>query len=181
MLSYRADPGTGSLELRGSMTADKGLGVMMPVDMEVARVLGESYVLLASAGTSGGALSVMRVELDGGLVPTDHVLDTRDTRFGQVQSLEVVEAGGRTYVIAGGGDDGLSLFVLAPGGVLVHLQSLADSLSVGLDNVSAIAAAQLGDQLEVMVASQSEAGLTHFNMSLGDHGTVATAAQGGRS
>lgn len=103
VISYRADPVGGHLVEQGSMSAAKGLGIMQPVDMEVVQAYGQGYVLLASAGTSGGAISVMQVAPDGRLGPTDHVLDTLETRFGQVQSLEVISAGGRVYVLAGGG------------------------------------------------------------------------------
>lgn len=179
VVSFRVDPVQGDLVQVGSMGAAKGLGVMQPVDLDLARVGGETLVLLASAAAGGGAISVMRLAHDGQLLPTDHVLDTRETRFGRVQSLEVVEADGRSYVLAGGGDDGLSLFVLAPGGRLVHLQSLADSPGLGLAGVSSIAALDAGGRLEVLVASQSVAGLTRMAMPLSGHGAVRAAGDAG--
>lgn len=178
---FHANAVTGALELRGTMGAAKGLGIMEPVDLEVFSAYGKGFAIVASAsGTGGsGALSVMQVTQEGRLVPTDHVLDNRDTRFGAVQSLEVINADGRTYVLAAGGDDGLSLFVLTPGGQLVHLQSVADSLTTGLSNVSAIVAAWVGDRIEVLAASQSEAGLTQFGIGLAGQGQTYQAGPGG--
>ncbi len=180
--SYRVDPVTGGLSLRDTMGAEKGLGILSVITaMEVVAAQGETFVVVASAageGSSGGALSVMRLGAGGALVPTDHVLDTRETRFGQVQSLSVVEVGGRIYLVAGGGDDGLSLFTLLPGGRLVHLDSVADSAAMGLANVSAVAMAAQGEGLQIVAAAQGEAGLTRLAVSLAGQGQVLRAGAG---
>ena len=155
---------------------------MQPTAMEAVAAHGTGYVILASAAGNGSAaaLSVMQLTGTGRLVPTDHVLDTLNTRFGQVQSLSVVQSGDHVYVLAAGGDDGLTLLELLPGGRLFHHQSIADSAATGLQNVSALAGAVVGDEMQVIVASQSEAGLTQFSLSLASEGAVRQAGGWGR-
>lgn len=43
-------------------------------------------------------------------------------------ALEIIESGGRTYVIAGGADDGVSVLMLLEGGLLVHRDSIEDTV-----------------------------------------------------
>lgn len=175
--SYRIDAATGALTAADSLGAADGIGIDTPTAMETVQAYGATWVVLAAAGT--GSLSVMRLGADGGLRLTDHVLDTLDTRFAGVTALKTVMAGDRAFVIAGGADDGLSLFALLPGGRLVHLQSLANAEGLGLDNVAAIEAAVTGDRLQVFVASGTEPGLSQFSLPLGDLGTVVQAGASG--
>ncbi|MDQ2095995.1 lactonase family protein, partial [Rhodobacteraceae bacterium 10Alg 79] len=65
--SYRIDPTTGALEVRGLMGAVQGLGVMEPTALETVTIGGATYAVLASAGTGSGALSVLRIHSDGHL------------------------------------------------------------------------------------------------------------------
>ena len=143
--------------------------------MQTVTIDGQTLVVVASSSVTGGmgALSVLSLSAGGGLTATDHVIDTRDTRFGQVQSLSVAQANGLTYVAAGGGDDGVSVFVLLPGGRLMHLASLEDQLDNGLHNVSDIALVPLGAEMQVLVTAQGEGGLAD-----GFSGTLAAVAPG---
>ncbi|MCX8955605.1 hcalcium-binding protein, partial [Ruegeria sp. NA] len=89
-----------------------------------------------------------------------HILDSHTTRFESVQDLEVVNINGRVFVVAGGGDDGLTLFTLTPEGQLVYLDSFADTLSSGLQNVESLSLAHVGNELQILVTSQQDAGVT---------------------
>ena len=99
-----------------SVGPESGLGIMVPTDIETAEIDGQHYVIVASDPANGesGALSVMRVDSSGALTPTDHVLDTRESRFGNVQEVEVVSADGQVYVVAGGGDGRSQLVRASP-------------------------------------------------------------------
>jgi len=97
--------------------APGGLGLDAPSATGWTTLDGETYVLQAGAGSS--SLSVLRLETDGRLTPTDHVVDNLATRFQSVTALAIVEDGTRRYVIAGGADGGLSAFALLPGGVSI--------------------------------------------------------------
>lgn len=181
--TYRIEQG--GLVPTGSLGVNEGIGIMTPNAMETAGVAGRSFVLVGSGPGGGigqsGAITVMEILADGQLMLTDHVMDTLDTRFGQIQSLEVIEASGRTYVVAGGGDDGITLFVLMPNGRLQILDVLPDTLSDNLDNVSAIAAYHDGSGVNVFVSSETSAGLTHVGFGTSGHGVVQVAPDTGMS
>lgn len=183
VLSFSLDNGSGAPVLQSSMGSEDGLGLMSPTALEVITVLGVTYVVVASAasgnGSGAGTLSVIELTSDGNLVPTDHVLDTQRTRFGSVQSLESVEVDGRTYLIAGGGDDGLSLFTVMPGGQLVHLDSISHETGTGLENITDLAAAHVGDDIQIMAAAQSGSGLSQLSVSVANQGEMRHAASAG--
>ncbi|MEO0391358.1 MAG: hypothetical protein AAF218_10530, partial [Pseudomonadota bacterium] len=158
--SYIADPTTGALTAVDSLGAAEGLGILDTItQVETVQTGGKSYVIVASASNNGqmGAISVLRVKYSGDLVATDHVLDTLDTRFAGVQAMTTVTVDDRVYVVAGGADDGLSLFVLLPNGQLQHLSSISDEANTGLTNVTAVEAVHTGDEVQVFVSSQAEA------------------------
>jgi Ca2+-binding RTX toxin-like protein len=141
--------------------------------MATAQVDGSTYVVLGSAGSD--SLSVIEIGPDGSMIVRDHVLDDLGMRFGGITSLEVVEAHGKTYVIAGGADDGISVFVLLDGGLLVPRAHIEDTVDFGLDNVSAIAAQQRAAGLDIFVASSSETGVTQLRYDTGLAGVTETA------
>jgi Ca2+-binding RTX toxin-like protein len=164
--AYRID--AGGLVHTGSMGMNEGLGIMTPTDMQVIEIEGRSFVLVASSPSDGigqsGAISVLEMAVDGSLTPTDHVIDTLHTRFGTVQSLEVIEADGRTYVAAAGGDDGLTLFVLLPNGRLQVLDVLDETDTAGLQNATSISAFHEGDTLHLFVSSEIAPGVTEVTV-----------------
>lgn len=171
VVAFRQETGTGALTLTGSAGALTGLGVDAPTAMEVVTLGGQTYVILAAAGTS--SVSVMRVMADGSLVPTDHVIDTGATRFEGVQALGVAQYGDHVLVVAGGADNGITLFALLPDGTLVTVQTIADAATTSMFKVSAITTAISGNQLHVFVGSQNEGGVTQFTIDLSSLGTLS--------
>jgi serralysin len=165
--------GTGTLVQRGQFGAAQSLWISTPTALQLAEVDGITYLVLAAAGSS--SLSVMEITAAGGLLMRDHLLDTLETRFGGVTALDIVTDAGRSYVIAGGADDGISVFVLLPGGQLVALAHLADTTAIGLDNISAIAARARAGGLDIYVASSSEAGITQLRLDPGPVGMTLHA------
>ncbi|MEO9778505.1 MAG: hypothetical protein ABJH07_23215, partial [Sedimentitalea sp.] len=176
--SYRVDADTGRLTEVDSCGAEDGLGLALPTALETVTAHGATWVVLAAAGSD--SLSVMQLAANGTLIPTDHILDTRATRFGGVTALEVIEADGHVFVLAGGADDGISLFYLLPGGHLVHMQTLVHDTGLGLENVTGITAVRMGDSLQVFVSSGTEGGLSQFTLPLGALGTVIKASDTGQ-
>lgn len=174
--SYRISTTSGALTVLDSLGAADGLGMATPTAMRTVAAHHASWVIMGSAGSN--SLSVMQVSANGQLSATDHLLDTRATRFGAVQAIEVVKTEGHVFVLAGGGDDGISLFTLLPDGRLVHLQSLAHATGRGLADVTALTAARVGDAIQVFVASGSEAGLSQFEISLDTLGKVIRGTGG---
>lgn len=178
--TYRRNPDNGQLTAIDRFGEMEGLGIHAPTGMELVTINGTSFVVLAAAGTS--TISVMRIDSAGRLTPTEHVIDTASTRFGGAQALAVAQSGAHTFVVAGGADHGVSLFLLTAEGRLVWLDTIADSAALSLHNVSSITTAIVAGQLHVFVGSQSEAGITHLTVPIGELGVARTgnAGQAGR-
>lgn len=167
----------GSLNATHTIAANDGLWISAPTVLQVASVGDATYVLLGAAGS--GNISVMELGPDGSLTMRDHVMDTLDTRFGGITSLEVVANANKTYVIAGGADDGVSIFVLLAGGLLVPRAHIEDTVDVGLDNISAISVRAQTNGLDIFVASSSEYGLSQLHYDTGLAGLTMTATLAG--
>jgi Ca2+-binding RTX toxin-like protein len=176
LASYRIGP-DGALELADRVDGTDGPGLATPSAVQVAEVGGQSYAVLAAAGS--GSLTVFRISADGRLSATDHVVDTRDTRFDGATALVTARFGDWQFVLAGGADDGLSLFALLPGGRLLHMGSIADRLDAALGNISALATTVTGAELQVFTASQTEAGIGQLQVDLSDLGRVLQGAADG--
>ena len=168
---------TGALSVASNLGVAEDLWIAAPTALEVAVVAGKSYLILAAAGSS--SLSVMQIMTDGSLQQTDHVLDDLGSRFAGVTALATLSHAGQSYVVAGGADDGISLFQLLPDGRLLALAHLADSTTMGLADISAISLQSRAQGLDIFVASASEAGLTRLRVELGAAGIMAEATPGG--
>ncbi len=168
---------TGAVINTTTIGADDGLWISAPSALEVAQVGNATYAILASAGSD--SLSVIEIAPDGGMIVRDHMLDAREIRFGGASSLSLAEVDGKTYVIAGGDDDGLSVFMLLEGGVLVHRSTIEDTDQLGLDNISDIAAVVRGAGLDIFASSGSETGVTQLRLDTGLAGITQTAMQAG--
>ncbi len=148
--------------------ASKGLGIDAPTVLRPVQIGDTAFVITAS--TLSSSLSVLALGTDGILIPVDHVIDDLNTRFSRVTALETITVDGRHFVIAGGGDDGVSLFVMLPNGRLVHLDSIADSLQSTLANVSTLAATRIGQTLHIFASGEAEPGVTRLTVDIGDIG-----------
>ncbi|MEL0439180.1 calcium-binding protein, partial [Phycobacter sp. K97] len=167
--SYALTAG-GQLNLRASLGAAEGVGLNLPTALHATEVGGQAMLLVGAAGS--GSLSVMAVAADGRLSLRDHLSDTLETRFAGVQVLNSITHAGWTYVVAGGSDDGLTLFALLPGGRLIPLDSIADTAALGLDNVNGLALSVVGNRLNVLATSESEPGVTHLGIDIARSGAI---------
>lgn len=165
--AFRVNSG-GALQRMSDYGASQGLGIDTPVAVVPVAVDGSQYIIVASALSA--SLSVLELRVGGVLVPVDHVIDDLNTRFHRVTALETVTVADRTFVIAGGGDDGVSLFLVLPGGRLLHMNSMADTVAATLANVSQLAASSIGSTLHVFAASEREPGITRLTVDLGQPG-----------
>ncbi|MEO1795594.1 MAG: hypothetical protein AAFR53_01090 [Pseudomonadota bacterium] len=179
VMSYTIDNATGALTFAGYSGAAQGLGVALPTAMETVDIFGTTFVIVGSAGSS--SLSVMRLEPNGALVPIDHVIDNLTTRFDDLTTLTVAQDGDRAFIIAGGADDGLSLFTLGPDGKLIHLQTLPHSIGAGLQNVDQLQATIVGDSIQLFVSSTVSGGITQFSIDISNLGATIQANVGSRT
>tara|TARA_R110002110_G_scaffold400592_4_gene617135 strand:+ start:3852 stop:5384 length:1533 start_codon:yes stop_codon:yes gene_type:complete len=171
--SYALTAG-GGLELRDTLGPKDGLWVNGLEDIATISVAGQSFVLGVSA--QSGTLSVIRVNPIGAMFLTDMVWDSRDTRFAGAQALDVFEAAGRSFVVTGGSDDGVSLFELLPGGQLLHHQSLAQGADWAIGHVKDIQAMVTGDEVQIVVAAGG--GLAQLVLPLAQFGPLQQGGGG---
>ena len=162
----------GTLVASDTLDARQNLAVTSPSAMQAVTVDGQTYLLVASAGSS--SLSVVKLREDGTMQVVDQVIDGLDTRFAGAAVLECVTAGDRVFALVAGADDGLSLFSLLPGGRLLLVGSVADSASMLLDNVTGITAAVVGTEIQIFTSSQTEAGICQFRIDLATLGLMQT-------
>ncbi|MFP4305524.1 MAG: hypothetical protein ACLFQF_11655, partial [Rhodosalinus sp.] len=147
---YRMDTGTGALTLTDTAGAADGLGIADPKALATVAAHGQSWAILGANGT--GSISVLRVDANGQIEAVDHVLDTRDTRFGMLQDLVAFTIGAQAFVLAAGADGGASLFALPHDGRLVHLETLEHSLERPFADVAALTVGGLGGDLAIFAA-----------------------------
>lgn len=176
VLLWRSEDG-GPFEEVSRTGAAEGLGIATPTHVEIVEIAGQAYAVVGAAGSS--SLSILEISAEGHLIPRDHVIDDMETRFSRVTSLETVVLDGRAYVLAGGADDGITLFELLPGGRLLQLDTVADTAETGLSNVVALAAHGAGGVLQVFAGSEREPGVTQFSVGFGPPGSVQIAGPGG--
>ncbi|MCC5960385.1 MAG: hypothetical protein JJU08_13720 [Rhodobacteraceae bacterium] len=175
LYSYTSTP-WGGLVPAVEFGPEDGLWIHAPTAMEVFSAYGQTWAVISASGTH--SLTVLQVGPDGGLMVTDHIMDTGNTRFANVQAVSSAHVGDRVLVVAGGSDFGITLFTLLPDGRLVWMQSLEDTPLTGLDSISALQSVVIGDQLLVLAGSAKDAGITSFNLPLSQLGAVITATDG---
>lgn len=158
----------GTLTQTGLIGATNGLGIAAPTAMSVTQSGGRDFVIVGSAGS--GSLSVLELMADGSLVARDDLLDERDTRFAGVQAVEAITVDGWTNVLAGGSDDGVSLFLLLPDGRLQPLDHVEQQTGWALADVRAIAVTVAGapgaTHLQAYVAGEDTAAISRFSLDL---------------
>ncbi|WP_374374087.1 hypothetical protein [Tabrizicola sp.] len=153
--------------------APQGLGIADPSAVKVVEMAGATYLLVASGGSS--SVSVIALGADGSMQVADHVIDTLDTRFQGVQALATAQIGDRVFVIAGGGDDGLTVMVLTPEGRLLACGQMLEMPGLALDNITAMTAHVTGGMIELFVTGEGT-GITRLQV---DPGTLTPIQQGG--
>jgi hypothetical protein len=168
---------SGTVTARDNSAAGDGLWISAPTAMETVTVAGQTYLIVAAAGS--GSLSTLAVDANGMLRVTGHLLDDLNSRFAGVSALATVQHGGQAYVIAGGSDDGISVYSVLPGGELLARAHLADSTAMTLADVGALAARSAGTGIDIFAASSTEPGLTRLRLDTGPTGAVLTALASG--
>ncbi len=166
---------SGTLSAVDSLGTLEGLPISQPIGVEGLQRVNESLLVVAASGTS--SLSTMRVDANGELWLTDHVLDSSSTRFQSVSSVDAITVGNFAYVAAGGADGGISLFTILAGGRLVHLSTTVDTASTTLYRVSAISISYMNGSLQILGGSAWEAGLTRLSYDLTMQGSVLLAPE----
>ena len=168
--------GGGQLNTLSSFGVDEQLPVDRPCAVTLVELNGRVFVLLAAFGTS--SLTVLALDDTGVLRFVDQVLDTSDTRFDDVLAMDVVTVNGQVLVAVAGGDGGVSVYQMLPGGRLVHRDTLVDTDQTALNGIRQLQFVQLGDRVELFALSTRDAGLTRLLLEVGPAGIAGEELYG---
>lgn len=171
-----ADGSLGSAQMLWSWN---GLGMDQPSHLGTVTVGGVTYAAIAASQSS--SLTMMRLTYDGQLLPVDHIVDERTTRFSGATAMETLNMDGRAFIFLGGGDDGISVFTVLPDGRLLHIATLADTDDRALADVSAISAMEIDGKIAVFVSSRTERGISQFVFEPGEIGLTRVVGAGVQS
>ncbi|RFP90962.1 hypothetical protein DZK27_01440 [Rhodobacteraceae bacterium 63075] len=170
------DDGLGQLIHVNTVSPEDGAWVNSPgAVVSVTGADGLPYVIVAASGSS--SLTVLAVE-GGGLVPVDHLLDTRETRFEDADHLSVIELAGQPYVVAAGSDQGVTVLALLPGGQLMEVASLEASLDTPINGITALETVVVGDTARIFLSTDGAPYLVELTFSLDAPGVTRTGAAG---
>ncbi len=156
--------GDGSLGVGRRVLPNEGEGFRAVTDIDTVQIDERVFAIVSAAGSD--SLSVFRISKNLQIKPIDIERDTQITRFDNVQAVEVFGTDTRTFVLAGGADDGVSLFELTYRGKLVHLETFGDRFDITLGNVSSIEVRVAGETAYAYVGSSSEGGVTELVIDL---------------
>ncbi|WP_149765842.1 calcium-binding protein, partial [Paracoccus thiocyanatus] len=172
----RADGSVGTAQMLWSW---RGLGMDQPSHLGAVTLGGVTWLVVGAAQSS--SLTTMRLTYEGELLPADHVIDERSTRFDGATALATVTMDGRAFVFVGGGDDGISVFTLLPEGRLMHLTTLVDTDDRALADVSALSAVAIDGKIALFASSRTESGITQFVFEPGAIGMTQVVGAGWQS
>ncbi|MEM9269909.1 MAG: M10 family metallopeptidase C-terminal domain-containing protein, partial [Pseudomonadota bacterium] len=162
--------GTGALTPTAVMDPSQGTPFNGLSDLEAVQIGPRAFVVVGASTTS--SLSVFRVSDGGALKEVEHVFDNEATRLAGLTAVEVFQEGGRTFVVAGGAEDGISLFEMSYNGQLRWLETLADSTTTSLDGISDIEVLVGAGEAQIYVSSVSEHGFTGITVNTTRSGQV---------
>ncbi len=168
--------GNGRLSEVDRLGMAEGPGIAAPSQVETVTLAGQTYAIVT--GAQSGTLSVFAVDATGQLRATDHVLDGLETRFANSSALTVLERDGKVFVAAGGADDGVSLFLMLEGGMLLHLDTMEDGVDRPMQNVEALAAHATDSGFQLFLSSEGEDRIGQVDVDLRRFGEVLSGTDG---
>ncbi len=153
------------------------LSVTGPAALQVLKVEGETFAVIASTGSS--SISVVRVNDMGCLFQTDHLIDDLTTRFAHTAVLDSFTLNGRFFVVTAGTDAGITVLELLPGGRLTPFLTGVFETGAGLGAVTGMEVAVNGSTVDIFVVDARADRVQQFSVALDGLGGVIHAAAGG--
>lgn len=173
--SFRVEP-DGTLQETDVISAQLGMPVAGTSALALAEVAGTQFVLAGS--TNSSTITALRMNELGVFFIEDQVMNDLTTRFQGLVDLDSFSVGERSFVVAGGADDGLSLFELGPTGQLFHVQSVANQPGQGLQGIQSVSATRIGDEVQIFAGGQGEGGLVQLSIDAGRIGELIIGGPG---
>lgn len=157
----------GTLTLLDEIEDDAALLLNNVDALTTISVGGNTFVITGNAHSDAQeGVSVFSLGSDGSLTEVDHITEDSDSGNLHLDNLRAVvgaESGGTSYVIAGGDDDGLSVFSIDGSGNLTNVFNIADGASpdlggedLELNNVTALAAVSIGGSTFVYAGGEDD-------------------------
>ncbi|SFJ62721.1 calcium-binding protein, partial [Celeribacter neptunius] len=159
---YDVDLGSVQMTEIARSGASQGIGINTPNAFTLIDHGDLRYLVLAS-GSNAGTLTVFLLEDDGALTPVDHVLDTSNTRFEAASFVDSFEVAGSHFLIAGGGDEGFSLFLLSESGRLVLIETIGVTDAPLLAGADGLALTQDEERINLYTTSRVDGGIFLFS------------------
>lgn len=152
----------GGLRVADTQGARTGVAMDAPTVMAAVHIADKDVLVVGAAGT--GTIDTFKVTGSGGLKPLTQVMDDRETRFDDISAMDILETEGRFFAIAGGSDDGITVFELTSQGEMFHVTTLAQPLGTTLADITAIEAVRNGDRIDIFVSGEDLPGVTQLAM-----------------
>ena len=175
LTSYQVEA-NGRMVLNDSLGNQDGLAVTGAAALTALEVGGVQYVVIAA--TTSSSLSVVRVNDLGCLYVVDQVVDDRTTRFEGTETLAAFTVNGRSFVVTGGTDAGLSFYELLPGGALAHFHDEVLETGSGIQAITSIEAAVDGNSVQLFIVDAGSDQIFEYNLIMSDLGTQITVSGG---
>ncbi|MCB1367201.1 MAG: Hint domain-containing protein [Rhodobacteraceae bacterium] len=164
----------GTLTLLDEIEDDASLLLNNVDALTTISVGGNTFVITGNAHTAAQeGVSVFSLGSDGSLTHVDQVTEDSDPSNLELNNLRAVvgaESGGTSYIIAGGDDDGLSVFSIDSSGNLTNVFNIADGTSpdlggedLELNNLTALAAVSTGGNTYVYAGGEDD-GVSVFTL-----------------
>lgn len=167
---------TGGLPfVASSIGASMGLGINDPTALRYFEAHGTSYLAVASGSSS--SITLLALSASGAMSVADQLIDTLDTRFRGVTTLEVITINGRGFLVAGGSDGGLHVFEVLPGGRFVIAATVLQGPGLALHNITSLAVQPGTDGFWVYVAGEGT-GITRLFVATGALPAAMTGSAG---
>lgn len=166
----------GHASLVDSLGTIDGLALSGAAAMQAVEVAGTTYVVVAA--TSSSALTVVRVNDMGCLFATDTVYDDAATRISHAEVLDSFTWEGRSFVVSGGTDAGLSVFEVRPDGKLTLFATGVFETGAGLGAITGLEAGVSGSAVSFFVVDASNTAILEYSMDLSATGGMILAAGG---
>lgn len=167
----------GRMQHVGDSRSGDGFWVDKPGALTVTTAAdGQLYVVVAGSGSD--SLTTFTVS-PGGMVPVDHLIDSRDTRFADASHVTSVSLGDQNFVLAAGSDSGVNLFTVLPGGRLQHVDAMPGSADTPLRGITSLDAMATPDGIRMWVSTEAAPYLAEFSVSLPNIGINLGASASG--
>ena len=162
LTSFRVD--NHGFEVIDTIGTKDGLWVSGINRLGTSKVEGESFVIALSSGAN--SLVTLRMNELGVFFVADQVWDTKETRFAGAVDIDTFEWNDRSFVVAGGQDQGLSLFEVLPEGTLFYHASIAQTSAWDVGAITEIETVNVGQQAQIFVTGVQGAGIAQLTVDL---------------